>query len=111
MKSRSINPSLIATCSSPFASAPSVPGVSCRCRSALRAVIVRRGSETISLPPFFCCASKYCMIGGIVAAGLAPAKNTASACGISARGNGIPRSIPNALIPAAAAEAMQNRPL
>ena len=34
MKSRSISPCWMATCSSPLASAASVPGVSCRCSEA-----------------------------------------------------------------------------
>ena len=45
MKASSISPSRIATCSSPLASAASVPGASCRCRSAALAVAVRRGSD------------------------------------------------------------------
>ncbi len=111
MKSGSISRSRTATCSSPLASAASVPGVSARCRSASFAVAVRRGSETISRPPRARCASKYCMIGGIVSAGLEPAIRMASAPGMSASGNGRPRSMPNARRPAAAAEAMQKRPL
>ena len=39
------------TCATPSASAPSVPGRSCRCRSALAASCVRRGSTTTSLIP------------------------------------------------------------
>ena len=44
------------------------------------AVGVRRGSTTISAPPF-CCWSKYCMIGGMVSAALPPTSRMASASG------------------------------
>jgi hypothetical protein len=50
-------------------------------------------------------------IGGIVSAGLVPTGRIASVCAISCIGNGMPRSIPNARSPAAAADAMQKRPL
>ena len=111
MNAWSISLSRIATCSSPLASAVSVPGVSWRCRCASLAVAVSRGSTTISLPPRRRWSSKYCITGGMVSAGLPPASSTASAPGMSSSGNGSPRSMPNALTPAAAAEAMQNRPL
>ncbi len=62
---------LIATCSSPLASAASVPGVSCRCSEASFAVADRRGSTTMSLPPRRRCSSKYCISGGMVSAGIA----------------------------------------
>ena len=51
------------------------------------------------------------MSGGIVSAGFAPASTTTSASPRSVTGNGIPRSRPNARLPAAAADDMQNRPL
>ena len=44
----------IAMCNRPFASARSVPGVTCRCSVARRAVGVCRGSATISAPPPAC---------------------------------------------------------
>ncbi len=56
-------------------------------------------------------ASKYCIAGGMVSAGLPPTSSTASACAMSASGNGRPRSTPNARFTAVAAEDMQNRPL
>ena len=51
------------------------------------------------------------MAGGMVSAGLLPTSSTTSASAMSANGNGIPRSTPNARVAAAAAEDMQNRPL
>ena len=45
----SARPSHSSTCSMPWNSATSVPGWICRCRSAHRAVSVRRGSTTIHL--------------------------------------------------------------
>ena len=72
MKSWSKSPSAAATWSRPLARARSVPGVSGRCRVACSAVAVRRGSATINAPPFSRCRSKYCMIGGMVSAGLPP---------------------------------------
>ena len=56
-------------------------------------------------------ASKYCMAGGIVSAGLAPTSSIACASAMSASGNGSPRSMPNARLAAVAADDMQNRPL
>ena len=56
-------------------------------------------------------ASKNCMAGGMVAAGLEPTRRIASDSARSASGNGNPRSIPNALLQAVAADDMQNRPL
>ncbi len=94
MNSASIRWSRTAVCRMPLASAMSVPGVSARCKSATLAVAVRRGSETISVPPRARCASKYCMMGGIVSAGLEPAIRIASAPGMSSSGNGSPRSTP-----------------
>ena len=47
----------------------------------------------------------------MVSATFAPASSTVSATARSETGNGSPRSTPNARIPAAAAEDMQNRPL
>ena len=47
----------------------------------------------------------------MVSAGFEPASSTVSASRRSVTGNGSPRSSPNALLPAAAAEDMQNRPL
>ena len=111
MNASSTSLSRIATFSSPLASAASVPGASCRCRWASLAVSVRRGSTTISVPPRRRCASKYCMIGGIVSAGLPPAIRIASAPGISDSGNGRPRSRPNARRLPLAPDPMQNRPL
>jgi hypothetical protein len=106
-----MNLSLIAICSSPFARAASVPGVICKCSVAAALVGVARGSTTISAPPRFFCSWKYCITGGIVSARLLPTSRIVSAPGISASGNGSPRSIPNALTDAAAADDMQNRPL
>ncbi len=111
MNAWSISRSRTAMCSSPFASAPSVPGVGCRCSVAFSAVAVSRGSDTISRPPRARCSSKYCMIGGMVSAGLLPTIRIVSAPGMSSSGNGRPRSSPSARIPAAAPDAMQNRPL
>ena len=51
------------------------------------------------------------MAGGMVSAGLEPTSRIASASAMSASGNGSPRSMPNARLPAVAAEDMQNRPL
>jgi hypothetical protein len=65
----------------------------------------------MSDPPFRRCVWKYCMMGGMVSAALLPTKRMVCASAISASGNGRPRSMPNALIEAAAAEDMQNRPL
>ncbi len=47
MKAWSAKPSHSIRCSSPCASATSLPGRICRCRSAIAAVSVRRGSTTI----------------------------------------------------------------
>ncbi len=55
MYSSSIRCSRTSTCSRPLASAESEPGRSCRCFVAHCAVGVRRGSTTISVPPFRCC--------------------------------------------------------
>ena len=49
--------------------------------------------------------------GGSVSAAFEPASRTTSAPGMSATGNGNPRSMPNARVCAAAALDMQNRPL
>ena len=43
----------------PQASAPSVPGRTCRCRSACSATFVRRGSTTMSLRPRAFCARRF----------------------------------------------------
>jgi hypothetical protein len=51
------------------------------------------------------------MAGGIVSAGLDPTSRIAAASATSDSGKGNPRSTPNALLPAVAAEDMQNRPL
>jgi hypothetical protein len=56
-------------------------------------------------------SSNHCIAGGMVSAGLAPISRTTSAAAMSASGNGMPRSLPNARMAAAAAEDMQNRPL
>ena len=90
-----------------MASTESVPGAGARCRVAASAVALRRGSTTISLPPFARCASKYCISGGIVSAGFPPASSTTSAPAISSIGKGSPRSTPNALCAATAADDMQ----
>jgi len=50
------------------------------------------------------------LIGGIVSAGLPPAMKMTATSGMSERGNGSPRSAPNASVFAAADDAMQNRP-
>jgi len=47
----------------------------------------------------------------MVSAGLDPTSRTAAASAMSESGNGSPRSIPKARLPAVAAEDMQNRPL
>ena len=52
---RSVRFSTTRVCKMPFASAASVPGVNCRCRSARCAVAVVRGSTTINFPPADCC--------------------------------------------------------
>ena len=75
------------------------------------AVAVRRGSTTMWVAPAARPASKNCMAGGIVAAGLDPTSRIALAPARSGSGNGSPRSIPKALLPAVAADDMQNRPL
>ncbi len=98
-------------CSRPLASARSVPGVTCRCSAARRAVGVSRGSITISAPPRSAWSDSHGMNGGMVSAALLPASRMTSAPAMSATGNGSPRSRPNARSPAAAAEDMQNRPL
>ena len=95
----------------PFASAASVPGLMARCWSAHAAVAVRRGSTTINAPPRARCVSKYCMSGGIVSAMFAPASRIAVACVRSCSGNGRPRSMPSAIVDAAAPDDMQKRPL
>ena len=77
-------------CSRPLARARSVPGSGCRCRAALRAVAVRRGSTTKCCAPRSRPASKYCMAGGIVSAGLLPTRTTTSASAMSLSGNGMP---------------------
>ena len=51
MNSSSMAPFSTSRCSRPFSSARSVPGLICRNRSALSAVVVRRGSTTMSLAP------------------------------------------------------------
>ena len=53
MNSVSMSPFSTSRCSSPLSSARSVPGLICRNRSAFSAVVVRRGSTTISLAPAF----------------------------------------------------------
>ena len=84
MKASSISRWLIATFRSPLASAASVPGVICRCSDGeLARSRIARGSTTMSLPPRRRCASKYCISGGIVSAGLPPTSRIASAPGIS----------------------------
>ena len=72
---------------------------------------VRRGSTTMWAAPAARPASKNCMAGGIVAAGLEPTSRIASASARSASGNGRPRSMPKARLAAVAADDMQNRPL
>ena len=72
-------PSAIAMCSSPFASARSVPGVTCRCSVAAGAVGVRRGSTTISAPPLSRWSESYRVNGGMVSATLLPTSRMASA--------------------------------
>ena len=56
-------------------------------------------------------ASKYCIAGGMVAAGFEPTSKIVRASARSDSGNGSPRSMPNARLQAVAAELMQNRPL
>ena len=53
MKSSSTAPSSTSRCRIPLSSAKSVPGLICRNRSARSAVVVRRGSTTISFAPAF----------------------------------------------------------
>ena len=74
------------------------------------AVADSRGSTTIN-PPWSRAPDRCWTNGGIVSATLLPSSNTAPARPMSSTGNGSPRSIPNARLPAAAAELMQNRPL
>ncbi|GAA3030185.1 hypothetical protein GCM10017559_66000 [Streptosporangium longisporum] len=107
----STSPWAMTMCSRPSASARSVPGVGCRCRSAWRAVAVTRGSMTISRPPASRIAARCRTKGGMVSATFPPASSTASARARSVIGNGRPRSMPKARPVAAAAEDMQNRPL
>ena len=84
----------------------SVPGVSCRCSVAARAVSVRRGSTTMSDPRSRWSAS-HCTIGGIVSAQFEPQSISVSVSAMSETGKGRPRSTPNALFWPAAADAMQ----
>ncbi|GHG59998.1 hypothetical protein GCM10018980_48300 [Streptomyces capoamus] len=63
------------------------------------------------MPPFSRSSVKNRSDGGIVSAGLDPTRITHPVLGTSSSGNGSPRSRPNALVPAAAADDMQNRPL
>jgi hypothetical protein len=91
--------------------AKSVPGVGCRWIAARRAVGVARGSMTINVPFAADCSVRYRARGGIVSVTLAPASKRVSAPARSASGNGRPRSIPKARIPAAAADDIQKRPL
>ena len=79
--------------------------------AAPAAVAVRRGSTTMCTAPAARPASKNCMAGGIVSAGLPPTNSSALVSAMSDRGNGRPRSMPNARFPAVADEDMQNRPL
>jgi hypothetical protein len=51
------------------------------------------------------------MNGGMVSATFDPRRRTVDAPSRSSSGNGSPRSIPKARLPAAAADDMQNRPL
>ena len=51
------------------------------------------------------------MNGGIVSATLVPSSRIVEAPSRSSSGNGSPRSMPNARLPAAAADDMQKRPL
>lgn len=111
MYSVSMCPSRIARCSSPLASARSVPGTGCRCSFEPRAVEERRGSMVICVAPRLRPSSNHCIAGGMVSAGLAPTSRMTSAAAISDSGNGRPRSMPKARLVAAAAEDMQNRPL
>lgn len=94
-----------------MASARSVPGTGCRCSVDPAAVAVRRGSTTMWVAPAARPASKYCMAGGMVAAGLDPTSKIVFASARSASGKGSPRSMPNARLLAVAAELMQKRPL
>ena len=72
MKCSSSSLSRMATWSSPLARAASVPGIRGRCRWRAWRSRSGGGSETMSWPPRLRCASKYCMIGGMVSAGLPP---------------------------------------
>ena len=84
-----------------------MPGVSCRCIVAARAVSVRRGSTTMRCPPAPFCSKIHCMMGGIVSAQFDPQSIRAFAFAMSETGNGRPRSMPKARFWPAAAEAMQ----
>ena len=103
--------SRIAMCSRPLASERSVFGTGCRWVCASSAVAVRRGSITTCRAPRSRPSSRKRIAGGIVSAGLLPTSTSTSAFGMSSNGNGRPRSIPNARVPAATADDMQNRPL
>ncbi|CAM5718898.1 hypothetical protein SALBM311S_05511 [Streptomyces alboniger] len=65
---------------------------------------------TIRVPPFSRSSLKNLRDGGMVSARLEPTRITHPVLGMSSSGKGSPRSRPNALIPAAAADDMQKRP-
>ncbi len=96
MYASSTRPSRIAMCSSPLASARSVPGSGCRCRYAPAAVACGAG------PPR--CAGRRppdrrrstASTAACVSAGLPPTSSTVCASAMSASGNGSPRSMPSA---------------
>ncbi len=88
-----------------------MPGSGAGCRQAPLAVAVLLGSTTMWVAPAARPASNHCIAGGMVAAGFEPTSSTASAPAMSESGNGSPRSMPKARLPAVAAEDMQNRPL
>jgi hypothetical protein len=66
---------------------------------------------TISVPPFSFSSVKNRSDGGMVSARFDPTRITQPDFGMSSSGKGSPRSRPNALMPAAAADDMQKRPL
>ena len=81
-------------------------------RRAACAVGVRRGSATISRPPRARCSSKYCIIGGIVSAGLVADEQDRLGPGdVRERERQAAVDAEAPCWRAAAADAMQKRPL
>ena len=91
-----------------------MPGTGCTWMpapsSVSRAVVLRRGSTTMS-PPAARALCRCERKGGIVSPTFEPRSSTVSAVSRSVSGKGRPRSMPNARFAAAAADDMQKRPL